>query len=365
MLLASDDFGYYLYNAHGDVVQLADGSGAVTKDYNYDAFGVQLDSDGQMQYTDVGDALFEDTDTNPWRYCDEYFDTETNTIYLRARYYNPALGRFSSEDPIRDGLNWYTYCESNPIIFIDPWGLAPTPEEALTMCEHIYRLYHEMDDIPELIGGWTMVGNYAKGVETMVMGIYSRTVNGVTEYAIANKGTNFAVWNDIKNDIQGPLGFSKDMQESIEYAELYAGKYDGYELTFVGHSKGGAEAALNAVRTGKNAILFNPMSVMFSADGLEQKRKNYKGNIVSYVVAGDPLNMLFGEMPVGRTVYLPQQAPYSIWSGIMDIPGNLIINHDSPGIRKALEQHHINTLNRFRKHPERKKIDDGINVIRI
>jgi len=97
-LLASDVHGYYLFNAHGDVVQLADGSGIVTKDYDYDAFGVQVDSDGSMRYTDVGDALFEDTDTNPWRYCGEYFDVETNTIYLRARYYNPALGRFLAED---------------------------------------------------------------------------------------------------------------------------------------------------------------------------------------------------------------------------------------------------------------------------
>ena len=123
-LLALDVHGYYLYNAHGDVVQLADGSGAVTKAYDYDAFGVQVDSDGGMRYTDVGDAMFEDADTNPWRYCGEYFDVETNTIYLRARYYDPATGRFSSEDPIRDGLNWYTYCAGNPIAYIDPFGLA-------------------------------------------------------------------------------------------------------------------------------------------------------------------------------------------------------------------------------------------------
>jgi hypothetical protein len=33
-------------------------------------------------------------------------------------------GRFMSEDPIRSGLNYYTYCGNNPVNFIDPWGLA-------------------------------------------------------------------------------------------------------------------------------------------------------------------------------------------------------------------------------------------------
>jgi len=136
-LLASDVHGYYLFNAHGDVVQLADGSGAVTKDYNYDAFGVQVDSDGSMMYTQSGDALFGDTDSNPWRYCGEYFDTETNTIYLRARYYNPAFGRFVSEDTVRSvsrktpneqeivdplSLNLYTYTYNNPVMHTDPSG---------------------------------------------------------------------------------------------------------------------------------------------------------------------------------------------------------------------------------------------------
>ncbi len=37
--------GYYLYNAHGDVVRLTNGSGAVTKTYNYDAFGNERNAD--------------------------------------------------------------------------------------------------------------------------------------------------------------------------------------------------------------------------------------------------------------------------------------------------------------------------------
>ena len=75
---------YYLYNAHGDVVQLTNTNGELTKNYNYDAFGNER-------------GLDED-DTNPFRYCGEYYDTETGLYYLRARYYDPLIGRFTQED---------------------------------------------------------------------------------------------------------------------------------------------------------------------------------------------------------------------------------------------------------------------------
>ena len=96
-----------------DVTQLTDLSGDVTRDYDYDPYGVQLtDATG---------------DTNPFRYKGEYFDEETGFIYLRARYYDPAIGRFISLDPAKDGLNWYVYCGNNPINFCDPTGLDMAP----------------------------------------------------------------------------------------------------------------------------------------------------------------------------------------------------------------------------------------------
>ena len=36
---------------------------------------------------------------NPMKYCGEYYDEETGFIYLRARYYDPSIGRFISKDP--------------------------------------------------------------------------------------------------------------------------------------------------------------------------------------------------------------------------------------------------------------------------
>lgn len=45
------------------------------------------------------------------------------------RYYNAPTGRFISEDPIKDGLNWYSYCGGNPVMFVDPLGLAMDTDE--------------------------------------------------------------------------------------------------------------------------------------------------------------------------------------------------------------------------------------------
>ena len=85
------------------------------------------------------------------RYCGEYHDAETGFIYLRARYYDPTIGRFASEDPhwnldnmiygdpeesetldvapkvpsyiaIAQSTNLYPYCANNPVSFVDSDG---------------------------------------------------------------------------------------------------------------------------------------------------------------------------------------------------------------------------------------------------
>ncbi len=88
-------------HAHGDVVQRLGENQNHAPVYKYDAFGNERKPC--------------DTDPNPFRYCGEYWDKETQEIYLRARQYQPGNGRFTSEDPARSGSNWYAYCDGNPV----------------------------------------------------------------------------------------------------------------------------------------------------------------------------------------------------------------------------------------------------------
>lgn len=120
---AKSEYTYYTQNAHGDVVNLTDESGSVVKAYTYDAFGVEQNID--------------DSDANAFRYCGEYYDAEIGTIYLRARYYDPTIGRFISRDSFAGenevplSLNLYTYCNNNPIVYLDPSGHVAIVDDVL------------------------------------------------------------------------------------------------------------------------------------------------------------------------------------------------------------------------------------------
>ena len=91
----------------------------------YDQFveNKSYDEFGAAQIASTGGTSSTSSTVCNLRFPGQYFDAETGLHYDFHRYYDPALGRYITEDPIRDGLNWYAYVSNNPINWVDPLGL--------------------------------------------------------------------------------------------------------------------------------------------------------------------------------------------------------------------------------------------------
>jgi RHS repeat-associated protein len=112
--LRSGTTSYYQQDGLGSVTSLSNGAGMLANTYTFDSYGKLNTSTGTL--------------TNPFQYTGRESDQETGLYYYRARYYDPTIGRFTSEDPIglQGGPNFYDYVGNDPVDFNDPRGLAPT-----------------------------------------------------------------------------------------------------------------------------------------------------------------------------------------------------------------------------------------------
>ncbi len=115
-LISSDSekartYYHYACDEMGSITHVTDEEGSVLNRYEYDAFG---------------DCTYkEQTVANRFGFAGEQFDPVAGMYYLRARFYNPVIGRFIQEDTYYgDGLNLYAYCHNNPVGYVDPSGHA-------------------------------------------------------------------------------------------------------------------------------------------------------------------------------------------------------------------------------------------------
>jgi RHS repeat-associated protein len=115
------------------VVNLTNSEGVKITDYSYKAFG-ELRSQFSPGFA-----------PNQWLFTGRQFDQESGLYNYRNRYYDPRIGRFSSQDPSLTlnphsrvipylllnqlpnplQLHRYLYCINNPVNLRDPFGLNP------------------------------------------------------------------------------------------------------------------------------------------------------------------------------------------------------------------------------------------------
>ena len=118
---------HYAGDEQGSTIFITDKAGSVKNRYAYDAFGNTIESAEQIP--------------NRYQYTGQQFDPITQQYYLRARFYNPAIARFTQEDEYHgDGLNLYAYCANNPVDYYDPSGYCKKNVYATSIDDKVTKI---------------------------------------------------------------------------------------------------------------------------------------------------------------------------------------------------------------------------------
>nr|WP_306673808.1 RHS repeat-associated core domain-containing protein [Tahibacter caeni] len=138
---ATPTYRHVLLDALRSPVALLDPAGLVTARTSYDAFGeirAQLGTTGALIAPNRNGANAElaSTDNQPIGFTGYLKDTESGLYYAKARYYDPATARFTTEDPEAGkdleppSLHRYLYAYANPTAYVDPTGRQTYTSEA-------------------------------------------------------------------------------------------------------------------------------------------------------------------------------------------------------------------------------------------
>jgi len=174
-----------------------DASGAIVETTDYYAFG-KIRTDNKT--TDF---------TEQRKYIGQEFDEDTGLNYLNARYYNSAIARFVSQDPVfwnfdsswlsdPQNQNAYAYARNNPITFSDPSGKTMWIESKSVFDVKgnyigIHTYFKAVPDHPNEIN----IEGLPQGTEGFTMGGYNSDNKylGLTNKLIKNMGTTETSWD--------------------------------------------------------------------------------------------------------------------------------------------------------------------------
>ena len=115
---------FYIRDFMSNILGLVDDSGNIVVKYKYDAYGNRI-SITDTSGCDLGNI-------NPFRYKGYYYDDDVEMYYCKSRFYVPSWHRWLNSDSISylepkniTSLNLFTYCNNNPVMYVDENGKFP------------------------------------------------------------------------------------------------------------------------------------------------------------------------------------------------------------------------------------------------
>jgi RHS repeat-associated protein len=270
----------YLHrDALGSVRLVSDASGSVVAMQAYSLFGRTVAVTGTND-TGLG-------------FTARPADPVTGMIDLRARSYDPALGRFDARDPnstLAEGGSLYAYAGNHPLRAVDPTGYCAenaygrwSQSQMVTYAQLANAAYA---GVPAP-GGWTA----AKSIDDSGTGFHATLFLSETGQAVlAFRGTDQGsvlqgVQDWYTNVTNAVIGISPQYVEAAEVA-TWAKRQYGDSLTIVGHSKGGGQAQFAGLVTGTPTVAFNGAGLSppeFVALGLRGKMTTSNQALITHV----------------------------------------------------------------------------------
>ncbi|HEX9984114.1 MAG TPA: Ig-like domain-containing protein [Thermoanaerobaculia bacterium] len=186
---------YYLQDGLGSIVGLTNAGGQETDRYRYDGFGVRYFATG--------------TTPNPFGYRGQMTDDATGLQYLRARWFSPHVGRFTTrdtadfnlQDPI--DLNRYNYAGSNPVN-----GFDPTGHSAMVEYGAITNIQAENATIQGYLMGRLSESLIACALTVMMAMFVDAELRSWIGGAVANPINGKKIWKGLPNVITIAFGWS-------------------------------------------------------------------------------------------------------------------------------------------------------------
>lgn len=194
---------FYYHNDHlGSALAVTDEKGNKVVERDFTPFGERIN-------TDVYDDEPRDMDEDESGFTGKDWDVDAELYYYNARWYDPTIGRFISEDSVADDPNLYGYCFNNPVNNIDPtghfsvgiqkgYGLFSASVNAIGLLTKNYDLCTAMSTLSLFVA---------------VHSSWDRIVDTVKSLFGGNKYTRYG--NDIKARIQGYIEFEGEIREAL------------------------------------------------------------------------------------------------------------------------------------------------------